>query len=89
MPSDEFPDGNNDQHLCDDTLDGLFQAQATEMDFAARQEILQEIGQLMYEEVYWLGVWQDPDVWALSERMTNVSISGATPFYNVAEWDIE
>lgn len=89
VPSDEFPDGNNDQHLCDETLDGLFQQQATEMDFAARQEILQEIGQTMYEEVYWLGVWQDPDVWALSDRMANVKISGATPFYNVAEWDIE
>jgi len=89
IPSDEFPDGNNDQHLCDEKLDGLFQQQATEMDFGARQQILQEIGQIMYEEVYWLGVWQDPDVWALSDRMTNVKISGASPFYNVAEWDIQ
>ena len=89
VPSDEFPDGNNDQHLCDEELDAMFQAQAAEMDFAARQEILQEIGQMMYEQVYWLGVWQDPDVWAVSNRLSNVSISGATPFYNIAEWDIE
>ena len=88
VPSDEFPDGNNDQHLCDEKLDGLFQLQTTQVDFNARQQTLWEISEYMFDNVYWLGVWQDPDSFAVSSRLTNVKISGVTPFYSIAEWDI-
>jgi peptide/nickel transport system substrate-binding protein len=88
VPTDEFPDGNNDQKLCDDYLDGLFQAQATQVDFSERQQTFWEIGNYMLENVIWLGVWQDPDSFGVSSRLKNVKISGATPFFNIAEWDI-
>jgi hypothetical protein len=42
----------------------------------------------MHDNVYWLGIWQDLDTWAVSSRMENVTISGANPFYSIAEWDI-
>jgi hypothetical protein len=38
--------------------------------------------------VYWLGIWRDPDLWALSGRLENVKLSGATPFFNITEWDL-
>lgn len=88
IPSDESPDGGNDQHLCDETLDALFQLQATQVDYEARQQTFWEISELMVENVYWLGVWQDPDSFAVNARLTNVKISGVTPFFNIAEWDI-
>jgi peptide/nickel transport system substrate-binding protein len=88
IPTDEFPDGNNEQKLCDEKLDGLFQLQKTQVDFAERQKTFYEIGEYMLENVYWIGVWQDPDSFAISERLENVKISGATPFFNIAEWDI-
>jgi peptide/nickel transport system substrate-binding protein len=88
VPSDEFPDGNNDQHLCDEELDALFQLQKTQVDFAARQATFWEISEYMFEQVYWLGVWQDPDSFAISGRLDNVRISGVTPFFNINEWDI-
>lgn len=88
VPSDEFPDGNNDQHLCDDKLNDLFALQKTQVDFNERQQTMWEISKLMFENVYWLGVWQDPDSFAISDRLENVKISGVTPFYNIAEWDI-
>ncbi len=88
VPNDESPDGNNDQGLCDPELDALFELQATQIDFAERQATFHEIGQLMFDEVYWLGVWRDPDLWALSDNLQNVKLSGATPFFNIAEWDI-
>ncbi|MBN1666741.1 MAG: peptide ABC transporter substrate-binding protein [Anaerolineales bacterium] len=88
VPSDEFPDGNNDQHLCDEKLDALFQLQKTQVDFAARQATFWEISEYMFEQVYWLGVWQDPDSFAISGRLENVRISGVTPFFNINEWDI-
>jgi len=89
IPSDEFPDGNNDQKICDEELDALFRRQATQIDFDERQQTLHEIGRIMYENIYWLGVWQDLDTWAVSERLTNVNISGATPFYSIAQWDVK
>jgi peptide/nickel transport system substrate-binding protein len=89
VPSDEFPDGGNDQHLCDPKLDQLFELQKRQMDFAERQQTLWEISEYMFENVYWLGVWQDPDSFATSDRLTNVSISGVTPFYNIYEWDLK
>jgi peptide/nickel transport system substrate-binding protein len=89
VPSDEFPDGNNDQKLCDEDLEALFQLQATQVDFAERQQTFWEIGNYMTENVYWLGVWYDPDAFGVSERLTNVTISGAAPFYSIAAWDLE
>lgn len=88
IPTDENPTGINDQKVCDPALDALFEAQAIQMDFNARQQTFYEISRKIYEDVYWLGVWQDPDIWAVNSRLENVKISGVTPFYNVAEWDI-
>jgi ABC-type transport system substrate-binding protein len=89
IPNDESPDGINDQKICDEELDALFRLQATQIDFDERQQTLHEIGRIMYENIYWLGVWQDLDTWAVSDRLTNVTISGATPFYSIAQWDVK
>ena len=43
----------------------------------------------MHDNVIWLGLWQDPDIWALSGRLQNVNMSGASPFYSLAEWDMQ
>lgn len=88
IPSDEYQDGNNDQRICDEELDELFRLQATQIDFEERQQTFWRIGEIMYDNVYWLGVWQDLDTWAVSARMQNVQISGASPFYSIADWDI-
>jgi hypothetical protein len=42
----------------------------------------------MYEKVYFLGIWQDPDIWAVGSNLSGVKISGVTPFSNITEWDI-
>ncbi len=89
IPTDQYPDGVNDQKICDEELDRLFRLQATQIDFEERQKTFWRIGEIMYDNVYWLGVWQDLDTWAISARMENVKISGASPFYSIAEWDIK
>jgi hypothetical protein len=43
----------------------------------------------MTENVYWLGLWYDPDIWAVSGVLKNVKISGANPFFNLDEWVLE
>ena len=88
IPSDENPAGINPTGLCDEQLDGLFQKQATQVDFAERQQTLYQITNYIYENALWLGLWQDPDLFGFSDRMLNVKMSGATPFFNIMDWDL-
>ncbi len=69
-------------------LDALFKLQATQVDFSQRQQTFYKITKLIFDKVYWLGFWQDPDIWAVGPQLQNVKISGATPFYNIIEWDL-
>ncbi len=89
IPSDEKPAGTNWEGWCDPELDALFQKQATEVDFKTRQQTFYQISKMIFDKVYWLGLWQDPDWFGISGRLLNVKLSGATPFYNIAEWDHE
>ena len=72
----------------DEELDALIQQQSAEVDANARKEVISQINQMFYDKVYWVGLWQDPDVWAVGPRLTNVKFSGVTPFFYIAEWDI-
>jgi peptide/nickel transport system substrate-binding protein len=89
IPSDENPEGTNDQKLCDEELEALFQLQATQVDYDERQQTLWKIGKHMVDNVYWLGVWYDPDAFGVSGRLKNVTISGGNPFFSIAEWGLE
>jgi len=88
IPSDENPVGTNWSAICDEELDQLFQLQATQVDFDERQQTFFQISRMMYEKVYQLGLWQDPDLWGITGRLNNVKLSGATPFFNVMEWEL-
>jgi peptide/nickel transport system substrate-binding protein len=89
IPSDDYPAGSNWFFMCDEELDALIQKQSTQIDPVARQATISQINQIFYDKVYWLGLWQDPDVWAVGSRLTGVKFSGVTPFFNIAEWDIK
>jgi peptide/nickel transport system substrate-binding protein len=88
IPSDDNPSGTNMSGICDPNLEALFAKQATEVDFGERQETLFEITRYIFDQAYWVGLWHDPDLFGFSSRMLNIKISGATPFFNVAEWDL-
>ncbi len=89
IPSDQNPQGVNAQFICDPTLDQLFKLQATQVDFNARVNTFHQITKLMFDQVYWLSLWLDPDIWALSARLEGVKLSGSTPFYNIGEWTVK
>ncbi len=88
IPSLDNPNGLNWTRVCDSELDGLFQRQLEQIDFAQRQASFHEISRIIYEQVYMLGIWRDPDLWGLNPRLQNVRLSGVTPFFNVVEWDL-
>jgi peptide/nickel transport system substrate-binding protein len=89
IPRPENPVGNNWNFYCNPELDELFVAQATTVDTETRIAIFEEIQTIMQEEMIWLGVWQDNDVWTVSNRLGNVRLSGANPFWNIGEWTLQ
>ena len=89
IPTDANPSGTNSQFICDKDLDALFAKQSTTVDAAARTKIFYDIGKMLNDKVYWASVWYDPDWWATSKKLVNLKLSGATPFWNVAEWDLK
>jgi ABC-type transport system substrate-binding protein len=86
LPDDENPWGYN-YFGCDEELDALFQAQIVETDPDARVAIFNDITKYMHDNVYWFGLYVDPDMWIVTSNLTGVKFSGVTPFYNVMEWD--
>jgi peptide/nickel transport system substrate-binding protein len=88
IPTEDYPVGLNWQKINDPELDALFRLQATQVDPEARRETFYEISRILYEQVYWLGIWQDPDLFGINENIVNVKLSGVTPFYNIGEWDL-
>jgi peptide/nickel transport system substrate-binding protein len=87
LPSDENPWGGN-YFVCDETLDALFQKQAVTVDDAERAAVFHEISSYMHENVYYLGIWEDPDVWIVNPRITDYLFSGVSPFFNIMDWDL-
>jgi len=88
IPTDDNPVGVNTSGLCDETLEALFVQQESQVDFNERQQTLYEITRYIFDQAYWIGIWQDPDLFGFSDRMINVKMSGAIPFFNIAEWDV-
>ncbi len=86
LPDDENPWGYN-YYGCDEALDALFQEQLVQTDPAKRIEIFHEITKYMHDQVYWFGIYSDPDYWVVNGSLTGVKFSGVTPFYNISEWD--
>jgi len=87
MPSDANPYGFN-YFVCDETLDALFKQEVVTSDPAARMTIFHQITRYMHDNVYYLGIWEDGDVWIVNPRITGAKFSGVTPFFNISEWDI-
>jgi peptide/nickel transport system substrate-binding protein len=82
------PDGGNWQGYCNEELDALLDEQATTTDPEARKQLYYQIGEIMHNDVVWVGLWKDPDLWSLSTRLQNVRFSGVTPFWNANEWTL-
>jgi peptide/nickel transport system substrate-binding protein len=87
LPSDEYPWGGN-YFFCDEELDALFQLQLTQTDAAERMATLHEISKYMHDNLYWIGIWEDPDVWIMNPNITGYKFSGVDVFYQIAEWDL-
>ena len=89
IPTNEAPDGSNWQAVCNPDLEALFAKERSQVDAAAREATFHEISKLIFDQAYWIGIYWDPDIWAINSRLTNVKVSGATAFYNIMEWDIK
>ena len=88
IPTADNPSGSNWQYVCDKPLDALLLKQTTQVDPNERQKTISQINQIFYDQIYWLGLWQEPDRWAVSPQLTGVKFSGVTPFFNITDWNL-
>jgi len=88
LASADNPDGANWQGYCNPALDALLDEQAVTADLVARQALYAQIQQIMYDDMIYLGMWRDPDLWSIHESLQNVRLSGPTPFWNAHEWTV-
>jgi peptide/nickel transport system substrate-binding protein len=86
IASAENPDGANWQGYCNPEIDELMAKQATTLDPVARKELYNQIEQIIYDDYVYIGMWLDPDLWSVNNRVQNVKLSGVFPFWNVHEW---
>ncbi|HSL42183.1 MAG TPA: peptide ABC transporter substrate-binding protein [Anaerolineales bacterium] len=88
ISSADNPDGANWQGYCDPEMDELLMQQATTLDTEERIEIYKQIQQKMYDEAIYIGMWKDPDLWSINDRVSNVQLAGVYPFWNAHEWEV-
>ncbi len=88
-PTTDYPTGYNWFGICDQSLEDLFSVADVEMDPQKRMDDYHQIGKIMYDKTYIIPVRSDPDVWAVSDRLTNVKFSGVDPLMFVYEWDVK
>ncbi|HRQ24045.1 MAG TPA: ABC transporter substrate-binding protein, partial [Anaerolineales bacterium] len=88
LAGEDNPEGANWQGYCSEEMDALLSQQAVTLDTQARINLYHQIAQLMYDEVIYIGIWEDPDLFSVNTRLQNVRLSGATPFWNCEEWTV-
>lgn len=88
IPSDENPTGANWTGYCNEELDALFAQQATTTDPAARVEVFHQIDELFSQDVIWVSIWHDPDLYVYNQRIEGVRLNGKTPFWNINAWTV-
>ena len=88
ISSADNPDGANWQGYCNPQLDELLKKQATTLDRDVRIQLYYQIQKIMYDEVIYIGIWKDPDLWSVNKRLQGAKLSGATPFWNGHEWAV-
>lgn len=88
IPSPEKPDGQNWNYYCNPDLDALFAQQAQIADLDARIAVWHQITEIMDDELIWIPMWTDPDVYIISSRLVGTRVNGVGAFWNAHEWDI-
>ncbi len=88
-PTNDYPSGYNWFGICDPDLEKLFSVADVESNQQKRLDDYHQIGQIMYDKTYIIPLRSDPDVWAVSKRLTNIKFSGVDPLMFVYEWDVK
>ncbi len=89
IPSTENPTGGNWTYYCNEELSALLTQQRFTTDFAARVALWHQIDEIIYNDSIWVGVWYDADVWISGNGLITGPLNGVTPFFDVANWDVQ
>jgi peptide/nickel transport system substrate-binding protein len=87
IASADNPDGANWQGYCNPELEALLNEQAITTDPVARRALYEQIQQIMFDDMIYIGIWKDPDITSVNKRLQNVRLA-AMPFWNAHEWTV-
>ncbi|MBA2597525.1 MAG: peptide ABC transporter substrate-binding protein [Chloroflexia bacterium] len=93
IPTTEKPNGFNHSGLSNPDLDQLLDDQLTELDDAARLELLKQAQQIVHDEVPMIPMYDRVTINSVSDRVKGIQMS---PFgaitglvWNIADWSME
>ncbi|GAB4530558.1 MAG: peptide ABC transporter substrate-binding protein [Anaerolineae bacterium] len=86
LPSADNPGGLNAIQRCWPEMDALWASLSTTADQEARLQAAYEIQQFMADEVFWIGMWDRPQLTVYRAELQNVRPAGQAPYWQVAEW---
>jgi len=87
IPTQDYPIGSNWTGTCIPELDELWQKQAITTDRAERIKMFYNIEKIMHEQVLWVGMRTDSDLWVVSKNLKNLRLSGVDCFWNAFNWE--
>ena len=85
VPTKSSPGGQNFYHICDATLEGLFNQTLTSADPAVRKPIFTQIQQYMYDNYLMIPIY----AWANIATYTDRTVVGPWGAYSTWFWDME
>jgi len=88
-PSNDYPTGYNWFGICDQNLEKVWAVADTELDQQKRIDDYHQIEQIMYDQTYIIPIRSDPDVWAVSTSLKDVTFSGVDPLMFAYQWDVK
>jgi len=86
IPSEDNPNGLNTVHFCWEELDMLWEKLGTETDQDARQALADDIQQFMADRVFWIGLWNRPQLTIYRAELENVRPGAQHPYVQITEW---
>jgi peptide/nickel transport system substrate-binding protein len=89
IPSDSNKRGRNLFRMCDPYIDELFTEEISQLDPNQRLQTFYELSRYMTRNVYFLGLYNDPDFYAYNPILTGVKFAEPNPFFNISEWDLK
>ncbi|GAB4530986.1 MAG: peptide ABC transporter substrate-binding protein [Anaerolineae bacterium] len=86
VPGADNPNAFNAVQTCWPELDALWMVLSTSLDADERQAAADEIQAFMAQELFWIGLWDRPQISVYSADLQDVRLAGQAPYWAITAW---